>query len=241
MQNNIKITNFNSYTTLIKEVIAFVISPNNKSKNLSVTEKLKSLILLFILKFTFTLLLIFIIRLFIDNENIALIKLKSNLSPFLLFLIGVLLVPFIEEIIFRLSLIFKPIFLSLACSLLFYIVLSKFYFKTNYLFLDSTLLLRLVLALIIGILVFTITSKFYNQLTIFWNNNFKWIYYISVIVFGFFHILNYQIGPQDFIIVPLLVLPQLLGGVILGFIRIKYGFVYCCIFHSCFNVLPMLI
>lgn len=182
-----------------------------------------------------------IIRFFIDNENISLIKLKNNLSPFLMFLIGVLLVPFIEEIIFRLSLLFKPIFLTIACCLLFYIVVSKFYFNVNYLFLDSTLFLRLTLTLIIGILVFIITSKFSDRLTIFWNNNFKWIYYISVLVFGFLHVFNYQIDTQDLNIVLLLVLPQLLGGVVLGFIRIRYGFVYCCIFHSCFNIIPMLI
>lgn len=237
----IKITNFKSYSAFVKEIIRFIISPDNKSKNLSIKEKLKSLIILFILEFIFLLFLMIFIRFFVDNENFAINKLKNNLSPFLIFLIGVLLVPFMEEIIFRLSLIFKPIFLAIASSLLFYVLLSKFYFKTNYLFLDSTLFLRLILTLIIGILVFIIASNFSNRLIIFWNNNFKWIFYISVIVFGFSHVYNYQIGTHDLIIVPFLVLPQLLGGVFLGFIRIKYGFVYGCIFHSCFNVLPMLI
>ncbi|OAN46114.1 hypothetical protein A6A03_13305 [Chloroflexus islandicus] len=61
-------------------------------------------------------------------------------------------------------------------------------------------------------------------------------YYVSVIVFGLLHLTNYTtVGAWWF--APLLVLPQLIGGFIYGYVRIRIGFWYAVLLHMADNLL----
>lgn len=72
---------------------------------------------------------------------------------------------------------------------------------------------------------------------------FKYAYYISILLFGFVHIFNFERIPPVWII-PLLVLPQLFSGIFLGFIRVKLALKWSIMLHAAHNFvlfLPLLL
>lgn len=60
-------------------------------------------------------------------------------------------------------------------------------------------------------------------------------YYVSVIVFGLLHLTNYT-AVEVWWYAPLLVLPQLIGGFIYGYVRIRLGFWYAVLLHMADNL-----
>lgn len=71
----------------------------------------------------------------------------------------------------------------------------------------------------------------------FWKNNFKWIYYASSVIFAWLHVLNFETNLINTLLMPILTLPQLLSGLIAGYLRVKFGFVYPLVLHICTNSL----
>jgi membrane protease YdiL (CAAX protease family) len=61
------------------------------------------------------------------------------------------------------------------------------------------------------------------------------------IIFGFVHLSNYEITPKILLISPILVLPQIILGAYLGFIRIRFGLQWSILLHACYNGFLMLI
>ena len=62
-------------------------------------------------------------------------------------------------------------------------------------------------------------------------------YYISSLTFGLLHIANYgNIGWQALLLAPIITLPQIIGGLIAGFVRIRYGFFWSVAMHCMHNL-----
>ena len=59
---------------------------------------------------------------------------------------------------------------------------------------------------------------------------FKWLYYLSAILFGLVHASNYELTESQNLLIPLIILPQLFLGFMLGYIRVRYGFFMACFF-----------
>ncbi|KAB1160601.1 CPBP family intramembrane metalloprotease [Tenacibaculum aiptasiae] len=59
-------------------------------------------------------------------------------------------------------------------------------------------------------------------------------------MFTLIHIGNIKIIYNIFLI-PLLILPQFISGTIMGYLRIKYGFVFSVLFHMLNNFISMVI
>ena len=64
---------------------------------------------------------------------------------------------------------------------------------------------------------------------------FKILFYTLTIVFGFIHITNFEISTNVILLSPLLVLPQILLGVYLGFIRVRFGLLWSIGLHAAYN------
>lgn len=64
---------------------------------------------------------------------------------------------------------------------------------------------------------------------------FKWLYYLSALLFGLVHASNYELTESQNLLIPLIILPQLFLGFILGFVRVRYGFFYCVLLHAVYN------
>ena len=80
-----------------------------------------------------------------------------------------------------------------------------------------------------------------KRISQFITSNFKYFYYSSSILFGFMHLMNFT-GDIRYIIAFSIVLiaPQIIAGIILGFIRMKHGLIYSILFHMIINLTILL-
>lgn len=68
------------------------------------------------------------------------------------------------------------------------------------------------------------------------SRKFNFIFYAITILFGTYHITNFQWTTDVLVLAPLLVAPQISVGAILGFIRIRHGLVWAILLHACYNL-----
>ena len=61
------------------------------------------------------------------------------------------------------------------------------------------------------------------------------IFYLFTLLFGFYHITNFELTPTVLYLSPLLVSPQLFIGLLLGYIRIRLGLHWAILLHSAYN------
>jgi len=64
---------------------------------------------------------------------------------------------------------------------------------------------------------------------------FPYAFWGSCIAFGLMHLANYQGGDMG-LLMPLIVLPQFLIGIVLGFVRMRYGLMCAMVFHGSYNL-----
>jgi membrane protease YdiL (CAAX protease family) len=69
------------------------------------------------------------------------------------------------------------------------------------------------------------------------SRHFKYIYYTSILMFGFYHITNFELTKTTLLIAPLLVAPQLSVGVFLGYIRVRFGLLWAMALHAGYNLI----
>ena len=69
---------------------------------------------------------------------------------------------------------------------------------------------------------------------------FKYAFYVFALLFGYMHIFNYQdLNSNIILFSPILVAPQVVVGLYLGFIRIKFGLQWSIALHALFNGILM--
>lgn len=120
---------------------------------------------------------------------------------------------------------------------------------------DEDIVLLLILILIVGPIMEELISRFplrykRNYLAriidefindrIFnnWKYIFKYFLYVMIVLFGLIHLTNYKnTEPIFFLLSPIIVGSQLLGGIVLSYCRIKLGFIWAILQHSLFNLI----
>jgi len=169
----------------------------------------------------------YLARRFVDLPEVEL-----NTGPFLLFLLMVFIGPALEEVFFRLFL--KPNFKNMFLLLIFFFTIAIF-----------TILKRNMPILLFSFFaIFLLLFILSRPKNLFWFQrivlkHFRWIFYISCFLFGAIHILNFeQLNFRLFFAAPFIIFPQVVAGVFLGFIRMKYGIIYSILFHSFINLFP---
>jgi membrane protease YdiL (CAAX protease family) len=99
--------------------------------------------------------------------------------------------------------------------------------------------LAVILAPILEELVFRGTLTFFKNPKIF-----KYAYYGSIFLFGAVHLTNFEAYETNLWLAPILVLPQTVAGIFLGFTRVKLGLGWSMLLHACHNgilMTPMLL
>ncbi|WP_281543145.1 CPBP family intramembrane glutamic endopeptidase [Maribacter aestuarii] len=66
---------------------------------------------------------------------------------------------------------------------------------------------------------------------------FPLIFYILTLVFGFYHITNFEITFTIIVLSPILVAPQIIVGSLLGYVRVKFGLLWAIAFHASYNLI----
>jgi len=167
-------------------------------------------------------------------------ELLKTLSPLVLFFMVAILAPLLEETIFRLFLRFHTLtlFASILAGALFFIPRNE----GVSLWIVSGVFAFIFLGLVGLYLQPEHATKVLKK---FWEQHFWVLYYASVLIFGLAHISNYNLPVWKLtLLAPILVLPQILLGFILGYLRIRFGFVYAVLLHAFHNgilILPVIL
>lgn len=78
-----------------------------------------------------------------------------------------------------------------------------------------------------------------------WRSNylqcFPWAFHLSSLVFSAVHLYNFNLGHTPFWLLPLLVLPQWVTGMVLGWVRVRRGIGASILLHGVFNGGPLLL
>lgn len=74
-----------------------------------------------------------------------------------------------------------------------------------------------------------------------WDKIFPFLVYASSVIFGFGHLTNYtNDGLWFYVFSPIIISYQLIGGLVIVFIRVKYNLFYGMLYHSLWNTLAIL-
>lgn len=175
-----------------------------------------------------------------------------NLPSWLFFVLVAVQAPITEEIAFRLFL--KPSFwrwIVAFFGITFYIqqtlpsdlVFLNYGLSPNFDYLVSAILNSLGLALGLG-LIFKIRPKILTKSEIYFKKYFAVFCYVSALSFGAIHIQNYSDLDWLWWLAPLLVLPQIIIGFVITYLRVRMGFRWGILAHSLYNsvaAIPILI
>lgn len=230
------------YRKLLLEIYTFIEAPRLVSEsNKPVKYKFYDTIGLFILKMFLLIPILLFFAAVYDPENVQSQSMADRFSPLALLLVGGLILPLIEEIAFRLSLVFKPIYLALSSSALFYYLLTKAVFHTKISAFDETFFLRLWGSLGFGLIIYLAVNRtaVRQLLEKFWVGNFRYIYYLSCIVFAWMHLSKYELIWLNVVLLPILTLPQLMSAIIYGYTRVVFGFQYPLLIHITMNTVAI--
>lgn len=185
---------------------------------------------LFFLFFGLSLILQLVIIVFFNLPELPIVEI-GKVSVLSNILLTVIFVPIVEEIVFRLWMKDKKynLFISLFAIISLLIISLNRNMNEMDVFADFGLLILLFI-------IFTCKVIPGFQL-----KYFKYIFYSSCVLFGLLHICNYiDFQTIEWYIFPIVTIQEILAGFFLGFIRMKYGFIYGVLFHSSVNLLILL-
>ncbi|MGD1936517.1 MAG: CPBP family intramembrane glutamic endopeptidase [Cyanophyceae cyanobacterium] len=150
----------------------------------------------------------------------------TELSPWWLFALTVVILPTVEEIIFRLPLRPKAVNLALPASIIFCLIVIAAGITMPALGLTIAALTALNFYLWRSPPKLKALENFYRRYP-------RIIFYLSTVLFGAIHITNYE---QDvWQLLPILVLPQTILALWMGFLRLRYGFLWAVLGHGLHN------
>lgn len=145
----------------------------------------------------------------------------------------VLLIPVIEEVIFRLHLLPKKRNLILS-------IITLIVYLTAELALSSKTHLTITIFTSSGLLLLTAYLVFSNKLNKAikntWNRRFPVVFYITTIVFGGIHIFNHNLSISNLILSPIIIAPQIVLGLNVGYLRVVSGFKWGLWLHVLHNI-----
>lgn len=86
-------------------------------------------------------------------------------------------------------------------------------------------------------IIISVLPKTKTPILNFWNNKFGFVFYFSAIVFALIHITNYNSNSTIIYLIPILVLPQFIIGLIIGYLRVRYNFMLGYLLHAIHNAI----
>ncbi|MFE3871154.1 CPBP family intramembrane glutamic endopeptidase [Flavobacterium sp. ZS1P70] len=195
------------------DLMGFIRNPTDQSApELTLTEKSKKLLSLLIIEVPLMGILITLISALetmglVNSEDHKLNDVIMTWPIWSVLLFTVVIGPFIEELIFR----------------------SYLRYKKNYLF-------NFIISLV-SLSGFRNEQKIETFLTSFWKKRYKFIFYFSAILFGVIHINNFKFSYTILLLSPILVAPQIVLGLFIGFLRVRYGFILGFLLHVIHNAI----
>jgi hypothetical protein len=141
----------------------------------------------------------------------------------------VLFGPLIEELGFRFALSFKRVHIFISVSVLSFMFLSLWLGRGFF----ADILFKALISLLIGSVTLLVNQKRYDIVQQKYGLQIIWL---TIMLFGFSHIVNYKI--ENFMQIPIalmMCLPQVLMGIVFTYIRLNLGFLFGLLLHSLIN------
>lgn len=213
--------------TTIKDIVKFSFHPSETiiSRDKSCTELIFLLVLNLILAMATSMLILVILVLF---------RMPSPFGDMRVSLIPCVAGTLLEEVICRLPLVRKRWYVAVAGGLVatsIYCILGGYHFISL-----EVIWIKLIVLIIFG----TISYIIYQYIR---HINYAYYFYFFALIFGLFHLTNIDVW--DFSLVFILVclcysISQIMGGIILAYTRMKYGFLHSCSLHLIHNMIALL-
>ena len=140
-----------------------------------------------------------------DEDMHSLQKIFQEMEPVLIFFFAVIMAPLFEEVMFRLIL----------------------RFRSNFLILWS---IHIGVALQLGQ-----KRRLLKTARKVWDKFYDWVFYLMTMAFGLMHIMNFEPSLNIYLLAPILVAPQILIGINLGYLRVRFGLIWSILFHAFYN------
>ncbi|WP_431109343.1 hypothetical protein [Winogradskyella poriferorum] len=228
------------YKSLLLDLLSFIKSPKDKpSIEKSTTLKIYDTIGLFFIKVVFSITVATLLQFVYEPENLTSTNMSERFSPVVLLTVGGIILPIFEEVTFRLSLKFNPIYFALTSGTFTYYILTKAVFKSRLSLIDETFWTRVITAFVVVFIVYLVsrTKKVKIILQNYWKTHLRGIYYFSCVSFAWLHIFNFELNLKNLLLLPILTLPQLFSATIAGYTRVTFGFQYPLLLHVTTNIL----
>lgn len=153
---------------------------------------------------------------------------SSQINRWVIFVMVTLVIPIIEEYLFRFPLVFKirniPFFFAIVVGIVIHLIFSYLPF--------------VLVAIAVNFLSFKYILAHEEQIFTFWIRNFRFIVWITAVTFGLVHVGNFQMEiTSHSLIVPFLVIPHIGLGFVLSYVRLTYrsGFFISVLVHIFVN------
>ena len=204
---------FKSIKNTWTEFYSFLINPIDKEASIQNLEiKFKQLFSILAINIPIMIVLLVIIygveqTGLIDVSNHKVVDILQRLPFWTVVLFGVFIIPFVEEIVFRLHL------------------------RLQY---NYPVKILIFLSCIAGK---NKKEEFRKFIAGKWNTYYRGIIYVSALVFALIHISNYEYSIMLLVLSPIIVMPQFVIGLFAGYLRVKYGFIWGFYLHSLHNLI----
>ncbi len=237
------------------------------NKNNSILQKLWNTIRLWGLQFTIAITLAVVIQIALSLFNLqdtghAISENLTKETAVLMLIYGAIIAPIIEELTFRLPLKYKPINIGFFISFQFLFLLTQLLSISPKLdnniglklqdlnqFLSENILITIGIYIsIIFLLTITTTISLYFIETVIGIGKelqkkltklYPLFFYFIVMYFGLMHIFNYTNFKDIWFLTLLLVSPQIIIGLFLGYIRTQYGLFWAILNHMIHNTVTL--
>lgn len=206
-------------------IIRYLIRPkyNIENKQIDIEEQLGLIIVYFAI-------CVFLTVFIKQFHHIHRIQSVQNLSILKKFLLIVILGPVFEELVCRLWLKEAKFNIVISQSICVVFLVYALYKNSN-VFINEMIIITSLVSI-----VFILEKCIKN----FFQRYFMFIFYLSSVVFGLMHVLNF-IGIENLFEALVCTSPQIVLGIVLGYIRMNYGFKYGLLFHSFINLSVVLL
>ena len=185
-----------------EEVAAERMSPSQRFRELGALLLMDIFLMMFL---SVPILILEHLEVFSQQEH-EVMRMVQGLPLPVLLLLGVILVPLLEEVIFRLPL----------------------RYRRNY-------LLRWVVYLSSAVRGKSVADG-HQQARKVWQRHYRWVFYGFAVAFAYVHMSNFgDVSSTMWLVSPFLVAPQLAAGLIIGYIRLRQGFIWGVVFHAMHN------
>ncbi len=223
-----------NFLSILPDFLTFIYKPNSDKVSGSFGRKILKLLFLFLIVLIARITLSFMNGFFISSP----LKEDINHPDLVFLLLSCSLIPIIEEIAFRLPLLFSPRNVSLSSGIISFYLINRLFGLENQFDTGNYFFLRIMMAAIIGGIVWMISNRNVKDIKPFYGRNLSLMVYTYSLIFAVMHIGNYDRDSNVLLAYLLLTIPHFISALMYSFARLKYGFSYSVGLHIVNNSIP---